>query len=142
MLALLAQNSFHTVTACLQGTEISSNMKRLGSMPRTRSATNLNTAEQVVVHTRTSPGDAPHPSHRSGVTQQQPGMTHHQPGVTQQVPAQQHRPDQASGLDSSDGEGHQQQPSVNMSRQGSRGMPSGRAGHVRSVCLSGCFSSC
>lgn len=118
------QHQRHGSASDKEGTEISSNMKRLGSMPRTRSATSLNTAEQTATHTRTFPGDAPNPSHQSG-------MTHQQPGMTPQVPAQQHRPDQASGPDSSDGEGRQQQPSVDMSRQGSRGVPSGRAGHVR-----------
>ncbi len=91
-------------------------MKRVGSIPRTRSATSLNSA---------SPVEAPTPS-------QQPGPVHQATPAQQR--ASQQRPDQASAPEGSDGEGYHQQPFSTLTSQGSRGLPGQRtaaAGHTR-----------
>ena len=107
--------------------ESASSLKRLASLPRTRSAASLNTAERQVQCT--PPNDVQTPS-------QQPRATH-QAMPAQQRSSQQQRPDQASAAEAADFEGHHQQPSALLTRQGSKGLNvgpgqrAGAAGHNR-----------
>lgn len=104
--------------ACTQGPlESSHSMKRIGSMPRTSSANNINTAEQPAAHH--PPGGGPQtPGQQSGGA--------HQTATGQHRSNQQHRRDQATGHEGSGPEGSVLQPLL--ARQNSRGVPSANGG--------------
>lgn len=97
--------------------ESAHSMKRIGSMPRTVSANNINTAEQPAAH-QPPGGGLQTPGQQAGGA--------HQTAPGQHKSSQQHRHDQATGDEGSGPEGSMQLPLL--ARQSSKGVPSASGG--------------